>query len=60
MSDVEERPQESKLRQRMTDAHLAVSRATQHCKNFPGAQATLLVRDLKDALSGLIEEIVRR
>lgn len=60
MSDTDERPQESKLRQRMTEARLVLARATTHCSVYPAAQATPLVKDMKTALSGLIEEIVRR
>lgn len=60
MSDTEERPQESKLRHRMTNAKLVVARATAHIMVYPGAQATPLVKDARDALSGLIEEIQRR
>lgn len=52
--------QESKTRARMTIARLVVARAANHCRLYPGAHATLLVRDLKDSLSSLIEEIERR
>lgn len=60
MSDTEERPQESKLRARMTNARLVVSRAIKHIAVYPAAQATPLVKDMKTALCGLIEEIERR
>ena len=52
--------QESKTRQRLTQAQLAVARAANHCRLYPGAQATPLIRDMQSALSGLIEEIQRR
>lgn len=61
MSDTEETsPWESKLRERVTNARLAVSRAAKHISVYPGAQATFLVRDMKIALSDLIEEIEHR
>lgn len=52
--------QESKTRERMTAARLAVARATSHIKFYPASTSTPLVTDMKTALSGLIEEIERR
>lgn len=61
MTATDETPvQESKTRQRVTQGQLAVSRAAKHCALYPGAQATPLIRDMQTALSGLIEEILRR
>lgn len=52
--------EESKTRERVTQAQLAVSRGAKHCALYPGAQATPLIRDMQTALTGLIEEIQRR
>lgn len=60
MSDTEERPSDSKLRERVMNARLAISRATKHIAVYPAAEATPLVKDMRTALSGLIEEIERR
>lgn len=44
----------------MVEANLVVSRAAAHIAVYPQAAATPLVRDMKNALSALIEEVQRK
>lgn len=47
----------NKRHSRLTDAKLAVKRADKYLGNYPAASASPVVRDLRLALQGLIDEV---